>query len=437
MLTRREFTLLAGTLIAAPAAVLEACGGSGSSSTQAAPAPMSTAAADMQMVWWGNADRAKRTTNVINLFQQKNSQYKISGQYTAFTNYFDKLNTQVASGSPPDLIQMDMRHLPTYAAKQVLLDLTRYTPSPLDIGDYDRLLLNQVQTKSGLFGLPVAGNLFAMIRNTSLLQRAGTDAPKVGITWDLFAQYCLDLAKALPKGAWPVDDHSGTIAPFEVWIRSRGHELYTTDGKLGYQRQDVLDWFTYWNDLRRAGGAVPPDVSAAAANNPSQSASVIATGKAVFYMTHSNFLEQYAPLTKDTLGIGPYPQGKRVGLYPKVSLLLTVAAHTRFPSQAAQFLNYWSNNADAAKALAVERGAPGTLKPRAIVKPMLTPEQAAELAYVEQFSKNLVPRTVPDPPGAGDVEQALSRASQSIGLGGTSVGAATDKYLQDAQKALA
>ena len=28
---------------------------------------------------------------------------------------FDKLNTQVASGSPPDLMQMDMRHLPTYA----------------------------------------------------------------------------------------------------------------------------------------------------------------------------------------------------------------------------------------------------------------------------------------------------------------------------------
>jgi len=153
-------------------------------------------------------------------------------------------------------------------------------------------------------------------------------------------------------------------------------------------------------------------------------------------MTHSNFLEQYQPLIKDKLAIGPYPKGKRPAIYPKVSQLWCVSAKTKYPSQAVQFLSFYTNDPDAQKAVGVERGAPPALNARTLIAPLLTPEQKAELDYLSQFSKGTTPRTSLDPAGALDVTNALSQAAQSIGLGGTSVQAATDKFWSGANQAL-
>jgi len=434
MITRRQFTALAGVVLGAPSVLLEACGGT--SSTAVTPAPKSTAPANMQMIWWGNADRAKRTEKVIGLFGQKYPQYRITDTWGPNSSYFDKLNTQIASGSPPDVFQMDMKYLATYTQKSVLLDLARYGSDILDLSDFDPNLLKEVKTKNGTFGLPSALNMFAMLHNTTMIDKAGGTPPSSDLTWQQFADWCLTLAKNLPKGTWAVDDFSGAINAFEGWVHSLGYDLYSGDGKLGYPKHVALDWFTYWSNLRKAGGVVPADVSAAASNASSQSASTIATGKAATFMTHSNFLEQYQPLTKDKLAIGPYPKGKRPAIYPKVSQLWCVSAKTKYPSQAVQFLSFYTNDPDAQKAAGVERGAPPALKARTFIAPLLTPEQKAELDYVSQFSKGTTPRTSLDPAGALDVTNALSQAAQSIGLGGASVQTATDKFWSDANQAL-
>ena len=181
---------------------------------------------------------------------------------------------------------------------------------------------------------------------------------------------------------------------------------------------------------------VPADVSAAASNAATQSASTIATGKAAAFMSHSNFLEQFQPLMKDTLVMGPYPKGKRPAIYPKVSLLWCVSSKTKFPSQAVQFIDFSINDLEAQKTLGVERGAPPVIKARTAIASLLSPAQQAELEYVEKFSKGTTGRTTLDPAGALDVTNALKQAGESIGLGGTSVQAATDKFWQAAQQAV-
>lgn len=435
MITRREFTILTGAVLAVPTVLIEACGG-GSSSTSNALVAKSTSTADMQMTWWGNADRAKRTDQVIQLFQQKNPQYKISSTWAPNSGYFDKLNTQIASGAPPDIFQMDIKYMATYTAKKVLLDLSKFGTDTLDLGDFDPNLLKEVKTKDGIFGLPNALNMFAMLLNTTLIGKANAAPPGNDLNWQQFADYCRTLSKSLPKGTWPIDDHTGTINAFEGWVHGLNYELYTADGKLGFPKQVAIDWFNYWNDLRKAGAAVPADVSAAATNAGSQSASVLATGKAAMFMTHSNFLEQYQPLMKDKLAMAPYPKGKRPGIYPKVSQLWSVSAKSKYPSQAVQFVNFFTNEPGAQQAVGVERGAPPDLKARTLIAAQLTPDQKAELDYVGQFAKGTTPRTTFDPPGALDVTNALTQASQSIGLGGASVQSATDKFWSDANTAL-
>ncbi len=80
MINRRHFltTVAVGT---ASAAALAACGsGSGSSGqTGSADSPVT-----INYTWWGNDDRAERTRKAIALFESKNPDIKVNGNFTDF-----------------------------------------------------------------------------------------------------------------------------------------------------------------------------------------------------------------------------------------------------------------------------------------------------------------------------------------------------------------
>ena len=50
---------------------------------------------------------------------------KISGQPGEFNSYWDKLATQTAGGTAPDIIQMDMAYIAEYGTRGALLDLAK------------------------------------------------------------------------------------------------------------------------------------------------------------------------------------------------------------------------------------------------------------------------------------------------------------------------
>src|SRR5436305_8144332 len=107
MLTRRGFTR-AGLGLAAGAAgigpLLDACGfaGSATPSGQSSGGTSRIANASLQMGWWGGADRAKRTQQVMDLFKQQHPDWTLAGQSTSFGDYWTKMNTQAAASGLPD-----------------------------------------------------------------------------------------------------------------------------------------------------------------------------------------------------------------------------------------------------------------------------------------------------------------------------------------------
>ena len=434
-LTRRQFTLLAGGVIAGAglAELLQACGGG---STQAGPAiPRSTAAAEMQLVWWGAEERARRTNQVIDLFQQKYPKYRIAGSYGAFDPYFDKLNTQVAAGAMPDIVQMDMRFIGEYTNKKLLLDLSPYTPDPIGLADFDNAQLSQGKIKRGLYGISLGGNVVAALLNETLLDAAGAKYPK-DATYADFADWAVKLAPALPKGVYPIQSTPGIIE-FEYFVRQRGRTLYTADGKVGFTKQDAQEWLAYWADLRKRGAAAPADL--AAAGRSSSATELISTGKAVIRLGYQNFLDGYQKFTKGTLALHGYPapaKGQKSGYYVKASQLFSISAKTASPYQACQFVNLFINDPQAVKILLVERGVPGSAKVQEQIKPLLTAGQQAQVDYVAEYSKVSLPKNELDPPGAGAVGDAAMRADDSVGLKGTSVASAADTFMSEAQKAV-
>jgi len=444
MLTRRGFVRTGLALFVAPTvlALGPACAVlPGAQSPSAPPAGPDNGAQSgtLQVAWWGGNDRAERTQKVMDQFSARFTQWKFNSSFTNFFAYWDKINTQAAGGGLPDVFQMDMRYIGQFVSKKLVLDMSRFTDTALNLKDFDEGLLSQGKLEGGLYGIPLGGIVQATVYDKTAIQEAGMTLPTGTETWADYAAYCQKLSKALPRGVYASDDESINIDPFEVFIRQRSKELYTADGKANFTRQDLVDWLQYWADLRQAGATVPPDVAAAFFQNDTPETTPLVQGKAVFKMRWTNFLGQYQPLTKHELVMMPNPagpSGTRPGAYLKAGSLFSISAKTGFAQGAANFVGFFNTDPEAVKVLGLERGVPGSAKARETLKPVLNPNDAVQLEYFNQQTKNTTAKTVLDPPGAGEFQKALARNALSIPLSGVSVGEAADKLLAEATKAL-
>ncbi|WP_193107031.1 extracellular solute-binding protein [Brachybacterium sp. FME24] len=104
-MTSRRTMLRAGLAAATSAAALgslSACG----------PSAGPTEDSGLAVTWWGNALRNELTQEAIDSYVETHPDVAMSPQAGEWTSYWDRLATQVAGGTPPDLIQMDEAGLP-------------------------------------------------------------------------------------------------------------------------------------------------------------------------------------------------------------------------------------------------------------------------------------------------------------------------------------
>ena len=116
---RRQFLIGAGLAAAAATGGLTACapGSSGGG-------PGRRTRTTLALAYWSNPTRTKNTDAEIAAFMAANPDLK-SRPPGEFATYWDKLATQTAGGTAPDIIQMDMAYIADYGSRGALLDLTQ------------------------------------------------------------------------------------------------------------------------------------------------------------------------------------------------------------------------------------------------------------------------------------------------------------------------
>lgn len=407
-----------------------ACGGTGASSTSHDT---------LQMSFWGNASRNKLTKNAIQAFHQQHPNITINTWYEDFTVYFDKLNTQIASGTAPDLIQMDMSYLAQYDKQHLLLDLTPYIKDKtIDLTNFDQSMMISSEDHGTPYGISLGGNYECMLYDSNLVQQSGVGAPPATMTWQEFGTYTGELSKALAsQKIYGTADASGYMDLFEIWIRQQGKELWTSDGKINYTVDDVTAWFNYWNGLRSAGACVPAETQAAVTGSGA-SASLLTKGKAVFDTTHSNQFVGFQQLNQHTLVFQQVPTGPKPGIYQKPSMLLSVAASSKYAKDGALFINFLINNTAGIRALGLDRGIPGISTSRAALQPTLSANDKKVLDYASLVASSgqTSNKTVLDPPGASKILKDLTNVAQQVSFGKMSATAGAQSFVQQSQQAL-
>ena len=349
-----------------------------------------------------------------------------------------RLATQAAGRNLPDLIQMDYGYIYEYARRKALLPLDGYVGKGLDLSGFSTASIDGGKVDGKIYGVSLGLNSTSIVYDRGAFEAAHIAPLDWPVTWDEFAKRSIALTKAAGRdGYWGSSDAGGSGPALEVWLRERGRQMYTPEGKFGGAADDMGAWFGYWQDLRDAGGCVPAGVQAL--DKQDIDTSMLTLGKAAISFANSNQLVGFQALSKAKLALAMYPThgGGKSGQYLKPSQMLSVAATTKNPDAAVAALSFYAADLEAGKILGVERGIPASGPVRDAIAPSLDDLGRAMSGYVAAISPLVTPLPPPPPKGAGEVLALLQRTNQTVGFKRMSAADAGKQFLRDTGDILA
>lgn len=423
-LTRREF----GGLVA-----------SGASLAVLASTRISFADENIRLIWWGNPDRDKRTLAVVDLYQSSNAGTTIDPESYSWNDYWPKLATQAAGKNLPDVIQMDYRYIFEYARRGQLADLTPHVGKEIDLSDFDPNQLASGKVDDKLYGVSLGANSMTHVYKPEKLKEYGLSVPDP-TTWtiDDFVAMGKEVKGKLPEGLY-FSANMGPLEPrLETWVRQRGKALYTADGKLGYDLEDLTDFFAFWFQMQEDGLTPPADLQAQATANGKMEETMFVTGHAIFDFIHSNQLVANQKLVPEEISITMIPnqKGGKPGQYLKPSMLISMATTSPAPEAAAKLMNFFLTDGAANDILLIERGVSGDASIRERISAKLSDTEKKIIDYLDVVATHVSPLPPPPPKNAGELDRALAPAWESVAFKKVDLKQAAKDYYDNAKVVL-
>ncbi|WP_277678103.1 ABC transporter substrate-binding protein [Gracilibacillus dipsosauri] len=381
----------------------------------------------LRVAWWGGQERHDRTLQVIEMYEEQNPHVKIEAEYSGFDGYFDKLNTQLAAGNAPDVIQFG-GNLNDFVYRDVLLPLDDYVGKELDTSLHNQTMLDSATFDGKLYGVTLGTTAWGLLLNKSLFEEAGVALPSKEWTWNDFKELTPKLTENL-DGTYGTGDFGED--GFGVFLAQRDKYTYL-DGEVGFGVEDVVDWFQLWKGLRESGGAAIPEVQVSASQTPEQS--LIVQRDVVIESIASNQLAAYAGATEDEFELYPYPYNEETGkngVSLRPSQYFAAYKETKHPEEAAKFMNFFVNHIEATEVLGNDRGAPVNSEVRENLM-----EQASDLdqkvyAYIDLVNETSDAPFVPNLPGYNENTQLFSETEEIIYYDQKSTEQASEDYYNE------
>lgn len=393
----------------------------------------------LRMAWWGGQGRADLTLKALELYKEQNPGLTIDSEYLGWGDYWSRVSTQAAGGNAPDVIQMDIEYLAEYATRGVLLALDPYVGNQLKIDDFDQAVIDNGKVDGKLYAVSAGINAGAIVYNASAYEEAGVTPPGHDTTWEDFAARAAEFTKKTTRsGMYGSTDESAAEPVLETWLRQRGKQLFSVEGTLGYDETDLTEWFQMWADMRASGAIPPADVQALDQGNIDSS--LIAQSRAALAFANSNQFIAYKGLTPDRMGLAPYPkvgaEGKG-GLYIKPSQFFSVSAQSANPEAAVALIDFLLTDPGATAILGGERGLPSSEAARASLRTTIDDDGKLMIDYISSLGDLAGGLPPPNPPGGGELTDALKKAAEDVSFGVKSPAESAARYVAFAGELLA
>lgn len=393
---------------------------------------------ELRMMWWGDQERADITNKVIELFEAKYPHIDIIGEFAPSSGYWDKINTQLASGTAPDIFFLG-GNVVDYALKKVLLPLDNYVGDQLDLSDMDEAMIQYGTIDGELVHISAGANARGIVINKTMFEQAGMPIPQDGWNWEEYAAIATEISEKLGNGVYGTYDF--TYDGLDIYFKQHGQQLFDmAEQKIGFDEAIALQWFNYWSDLAAQGGVVTPEL---AVSNPNDdiAKNLMVTSQVAMTLLPSNQLTSLQSLTTDELLMVQLPRGpKGTGVVFESSQGISGYAKTEHPEEVALFISFFINDPDAALILGNNRGVPVTAANRDLLEAQAGSVEKIIYDYTSRVSE--ATKTEPfnisyNLPGNAEFEKMTKTAIQEIGFGRKTVEQAVASFYKDAQEIIA
>ncbi len=398
--------------------------------------------AEIRFTWWGDTARHEKYNAIADLFEEQNPDVTIVREFGGWGDYWDRLATQTAGGNAPDVQGQHLRQVSDYARRGALLPLDEYVEQgiidlsnfPDPIREAGRL---EGQTLMVAQGYTVIGTFY----NRAIFDELGVEYPDFRWTWDQYRETLTALREANDSpDFFPAGDNSGGESRLIVYLTQRGKAMFTEDGQIGFDVDDITAWFEMFADFREA--RLIPDGAT------SQEFSGVPLEQSMFVRGMTAITD--APFNQLTLFQGAVPEGEELGLamFPRIAggnvgeelgaSFLAVASTSRHPEVAARFINFFVNDEEAVSIFRLEQGALGSTASNEVIAPLLSPVERRLLDGIQRAAENddIGEHALP-PAGAAEVYQALSDSAQAVQFGQLTPRAAAERFVSRARSILA
>lgn len=386
----------------------------------------------LRMAWWGGDLRHDLTNQALDLFEDRHPHISVEREFSGFSGYLDRVLTQFAGQSPPDVFQVWSDVLREFVDRGQLLDLGTVSPDPLNTDTFTPELLEGGMVDGTLYAMVFGTNTQDIVYNADLFDEHGIEHPQDGWTWDDLADLGAQVTEATGGDVHGVRDLSFNPQTFEVFVKQRGGNFLDGQG-LAFERDDLVDWWTMWADMRETGAASPPDITA----EYDTGWSIMTAGDAAMTFTYANQINAVIGESNFEVGMVLMPEGTDTsGQYLRPAMHLTVASSTDHPEEAAMLMDFLLNDPEANEILGLERGYPGSAEVEEIVTEGLD-EPTQRFADLMTHVREVGAATPePAPPGAADVISIFTEVAERLAFGQLSVDEAADEFFQRAEAEL-
>jgi multiple sugar transport system substrate-binding protein len=226
-----------------------------SATTKAAVAPTATTGEKVELTFWSWVPSIQ---DQVDEWNAANPNIHINYVNAGNGNTeMTKLNTSLEANSDiPDIVQIEYQHLPSYIAKDALLDLTAYGAN--DVKDkFVPWTWTQVSQGSGVYAYPQDSGPMVMFCNDAVLSKDNVAVPT---TWDEFTAASAALHKA--DASAYLSNFTSDQGWFFGMLWASGAHPFTVNGadiNINFTSNEAMRVATLWGSLLKSGDLSPID----------------------------------------------------------------------------------------------------------------------------------------------------------------------------------
>ena len=387
---------------------------------------------ELNFSWWGGDDRHAYTQELIKMFQKQHPNITIKGSPHDWDGYWDALNTAVAGGNAPDVMQMEERFVREYVANNQLLDLKTVSDT-LDTSNLDEAAIAGGEIDDGVYTIATGVNAFSMVADPKIVKDAGQKMPDdTTWTWEEYVDLTVPISKAGDGKYFGAQAFGSNEALFNIYARQRGEQLYKPDGSLGFSAKTLADFWTLALNQIKQGGTPSAEETVELGTGPDTS--LLATNRGAFGTWWTNQLGALAEGAGRELTLLRQPGGAE-GLYYKPAMSWSISKQTEHQEEAAMFVDFLLNDKKAGEKMLMDRGLPANLQVREHITPMLEGADAQVAKFMADIGDEVGEAPPAPPQGAGEVVEIIERIYQEVIFGRTSPADAAKQFVKEVKAA--